>query len=45
LGLSICRTIIKDHQGVIEFSTELGRGTSFYVKLPAVNDQATKEAP
>jgi C4-dicarboxylate-specific signal transduction histidine kinase len=34
LGLSICQSIIKDHKGSLEFHTGIGRGTTFFVKLP-----------
>jgi PAS domain S-box-containing protein len=35
LGLSICCSIIKDHAGTLEYSSEPGKGTTFTVKLPA----------
>jgi PAS domain S-box-containing protein len=35
LGLSICCSIIKDHAGTLEYTSEPGRGTTFTVKLPA----------
>ena len=35
LGLSICRNIIREAEGTIEAQSELGRGTTFVVKLPA----------
>jgi signal transduction histidine kinase len=35
LGLSICRNIVRDAGGTIEARSELGRGTTFVVKLPA----------
>src|SRR5262249_34043840 len=35
LGLSICYKIIETHQGLIEFDTALGKGTTFRVYLPA----------
>jgi signal transduction histidine kinase len=35
LGLSISRKIVEEkHAGKIEFESELGRGTTFYIKLP-----------
>ena len=34
-GLSIARTVVvKDHGGTLDFVTELGKGTTFYVRLP-----------
>jgi signal transduction histidine kinase len=35
LGLSICRNIIRDAGGTIEAQSELDRGTTFVVRLPA----------
>ena len=34
LGLAIVRRIIQYHQGAIEVTSELGKGTTFYVYLP-----------
>ncbi|MBI4872365.1 MAG: hypothetical protein HY814_12455 [Candidatus Riflebacteria bacterium] len=36
LGLSVTYTIIENHSGTIEVASELGRGTTFTVRLPAV---------
>jgi PAS domain S-box-containing protein len=36
LGLSICRGIVERLDGRIDFSTEPGRGTTFFVDLPIV---------
>lgn len=36
LGLAIVHSIIKEHNGSISFETRPGRGTIFYVRLPAV---------
>lgn len=36
LGLSISRSIVKDHQGSLEFSSVPGEGTTFFLKLPAL---------
>ena len=34
-GLNLVHTIVvKHHHGAIDFSTELGRGTTFFVRLP-----------
>jgi len=35
LGLAICHSIIKKHEGLITYSTEVGRGTRFTVYIPA----------
>jgi len=35
LGLSIARTILTEHNGDIRLSSEPGKGTTFYVLLPA----------
>ncbi len=43
LGLATCYSIIKNHGGVIHVSSNVGKGTTFYVHLPAV--EAGKETP
>ena len=35
LGLAIVRRIIQYHQGAIDVTSELGKGTTFHVYLPA----------
>jgi two-component system sensor histidine kinase DctS len=36
LGLSLCRTVIEQHGGVLDFGPgPLGRGTEFHFTLPA----------
>jgi PAS domain S-box-containing protein len=35
LGLSICYEIIKNHNGTVEVSSEIGKGTSITLTLPA----------
>ncbi len=34
LGLTICATILKDHHGRMDVSSELGIGTAFHIYLP-----------
>ena len=34
LGLAICHGILQSHGGTIQFETEVGRGTTFDVRLP-----------
>jgi two-component system phosphate regulon sensor histidine kinase PhoR len=38
LGLSIARHVVERHGGKIEAQSELGRGSSFQVTLPAGAD-------
>ncbi|HKM49283.1 MAG TPA: ATP-binding protein [Terriglobales bacterium] len=40
LGLAISRGIVERHQGRIEVESTLGRGTTFTVTLPALDDDA-----
>lgn len=35
LGLAIARSIIEKHQGIIRVTSEPGKGSTFYVRLPA----------
>lgn len=35
LGLSICRNVVKKHQGEISVKSEVGKGTEFTVSIPA----------
>jgi len=35
LGLAITRRILEDHRGTIGVSSEIGRGTTFTIWLPA----------
>jgi heavy metal sensor kinase len=34
LGLAICKSIIEAHGGTIDFTTQVGVGTTFHVRLP-----------
>ncbi len=35
IGLSICKKIVERHKGRIWFESDLGKGTSFYIAVPA----------
>lgn len=41
LGLSIAFGIVRKHNGIIEVETEVGKGTTFHIKLPVM--EATNE--
>lgn len=44
VGLSICKQIIEDHQGRIHVESTHGKGTTFFIFLPAFsNDDKQKE--
>lgn len=34
LGLAVCKAIIDRHQGNIEVMSQMGKGTTFTIKLP-----------
>lgn len=36
LGLSICQQIMENHNGKIWFESNAGKGTTFYISLPAI---------
>jgi len=36
LGLTICHRIVEEHGGTIDVESELGKGTTFIIKLPAI---------
>ena len=39
LGLSICYAIIRQHGGTIAVESEVGRGTTFTIRLPAAGEE------
>jgi two-component system cell cycle sensor histidine kinase/response regulator CckA len=45
LGLASAYGIIKNHDGAIDFSTEVGGGTTFYIYLPASDAEVAKPSP
>lgn len=45
LGLSVVRNIVETHGGAVEVSSEVGRGTTFSVYLPAAEGDADTEEP
>lgn len=44
LGLSTTITIVKSHSGFVDVQSEVGKGTTFKVYLPAASRSETKEA-
>ncbi|EDY15773.1 histidine kinase [Chthoniobacter flavus Ellin428] len=40
LGLASVRSIVEKHDGVLSLQTQVGRGTTFYVLIPAVESAA-----
>ena len=43
LGLFICNEILEKHKGKIWAESELGKGSTFYIKLPYLNENTTKD--
>lgn len=39
LGLAIVKKIVDEHQGEIDFDTEIGKGTTFEIRLPLENEE------
>jgi signal transduction histidine kinase len=38
LGVSICRSIVREHRGTLIFESEVGKGTRVVVRLPGIGD-------
>ena len=45
LGLSVVHGIVQDHEGAIEVDSQPGRGTTFAIYLPAVEEQTNAAKP
>ena len=45
LGLSICYRIAQDHLGSLEVDSEVGRGTTMTVRIPADLGERLSESP
>ncbi len=45
LGLAISRSILERHRGTIEVQSELGRGTTFTLTLPAQDSADARQTP
>lgn len=43
LGLSISESIVKEHGGRLEFDSQPGRGSSFFVRIPLAGQPARRE--
>ena len=44
-GLSLAHNIIvKKHGGTLTFETEMGKGTTFLIRLPAASEASTEPA-
>ncbi len=37
LGLAICRRVVQDHDGILQIGSEVGKGTTVCIVLPAKN--------
>ena len=45
LGLSIVHAVIEDHNGYIDYGTEAGNGTTFYLYFPITRETSGPEEP
>ena len=41
LGLSVCQSIVKEHGGRLEFTSEMGEGTNARLSLPAIRRETS----
>ena len=45
IGLALCKKIVENHQGAITVSSELGKGTTFFIYLPAYSTNLNTTDP
>ncbi|MDF1544945.1 MAG: PAS domain S-box protein, partial [bacterium] len=45
LGLSVVDGVVKDHHGHIDLSTQVGKGTSFYLYFPITREETPEIVP
>ncbi len=43
LGLSVVDAVMRDHNGFLDLSSEVGQGTSFYLYFPVTREDVTEE--
>ncbi|MBO6856098.1 PAS-domain containing protein [Roseibium sp.] len=44
VGLAFCHRVVDTHEGTLEVSSSVGKGTSFFVRLPAMEIEASTDA-
>ena len=44
LGVSICRSIVQEHKGTLEFESMVGKGTRAIVRLPGIRNSVGDDA-
>jgi signal transduction histidine kinase len=43
LGLAICEKIIKEHSGRLDVESEVGKGSTFFVRVPVCKGNGTDQ--
>jgi signal transduction histidine kinase len=44
-GLAVCHSIVTSHGGTLTVESEVGRGSTFWIELPAANTGPCPAAP